>query len=140
MPSDHKDYSGTPLPRKLGVREESLVHIVNAPDGFAELLAPLPGGVEIVTRVSKGLDVAILFTEREADLRKRFGPLSAKLDPAGRLWIAWPKKVANRDTDLDFTTVQQIGLDAGLVDNKSASITDVFQGLQFVYRLKDRPR
>jgi hypothetical protein len=81
-----------------------------------------------------------VFVTRQTDLRKRFTPLAAKIDPAGRLWVAWPKKVANLDTDLDFGTVQTIGLDAGLVDNKSASITDVFQGLQFVYRLKDRPR
>jgi hypothetical protein len=140
MPSEHKNYSGTPLPKKLGIREGSIVHLVYAPDRFAELLAPLPAGVELVTLASKDLDVVIVFTEREADLRRRFRPLAAKLDPAGRLWVAWPKKAANTYTDLDFTTVQQIGLDAGLVDNKSASITDVFQGLQFVYRLKDRPR
>jgi hypothetical protein len=59
--------------------------------------------------------------------------------PAARLWVAWPKKAATLPTDLDFDAVQRIGLDAGLVDNKSASVTDEFQGLQFVYRLKDRP-
>jgi hypothetical protein len=62
------------------------------------------------------------------------------LDPAGRLWVAWPKKASSIETDLDFDAVQRIGLEAGLVDNKSASITDDFQGLQFVYRLKDRTR
>jgi hypothetical protein len=140
MPSDHKDYSGTPLAKKLGIREGSLVHVAGAPDRFVELLAPLPGGVEFTPAASKGLDVAIVFVTREAELRKRFAPLAAKLDPAGRLWVAWPKKAANIDTDLAFDSVQRLGLDAGLVDNKSASITDVFQGLQFVFRLKDRPR
>jgi len=139
MSSDHKDYSGTPLGKKLGIREGSLVHVVDAPDGFDDLLAPLPGGVEVAARASQGVDVAILFVTRQKDLRKRFASLAAKLDPAGRLWVAWPKKAAKTDTDLGFFTVQRIGLDAGLVDNKSASITDVFQGLQFVYRLKDRP-
>ena len=127
------------MPTKLGIREGSLVHLVHAPYGFADLLAPLPSGVEIRARATNGLDVVAVFVTGQTDLRKRFTPLARKLDPAGRLWIAWPKKAAKVDTDLDFGTVQTIGLEAGLVDNKSASITDVFQGLQFVYRLKDRP-
>jgi hypothetical protein len=140
MPSEHKDYSGTPLPKKLGIHEGSLVHLVGAPAGFEETLVPLPSGVEMTGRASKDLDVVVLFVTREADLRERFAGLAARLDPAGRLWVAWPKKAAGVDTDLDFAGVQGIGLDAGLVDNKSGSITPVFQGLQFVYRLKDRPR
>lgn len=140
MPTEHKDYSETPLPKKLGIREGSLVHLVAAPAGFLEMLTPLPSEVEISGRASKRLDVVVLFVTQERALRHRFDMLAAKLDPAGRLWVAWPKKAAKTRTDLDFTTVQKVGLDAGLVDNKSASITDVFQGLQFVYRLKDRPR
>jgi len=139
MPTDHKDYSGTPLPRKLGIRDGSRVYVAGAPDGFASRLAPLPGGVELAPRASRPLDVILLFVTRTAVLEKRFGALARALDPAGRLWIAWPKKAARLDTDLDFTTVQRIGLDAGLVDNKSGSITEAFQGLQFVYRLRDRP-
>ena len=137
--ADQKDYSGTPLWKKLGIVEGSLVHLVGAPEGFAELLRPLTG-VELVARASKGLDVIVVFTLSEAELRKRFTSLARNLDFAGRLWVAWPKKASKVDTDLDFGKVQSIGLDAGLVDNKSASVTDVFQGLQFVYRLKDRPR
>jgi hypothetical protein len=60
--------------------------------------------------------------------------------PDGGIWVAWPKKASGLATDLSFDDVQSIGLDAGLVDNKSASIDDVYQGLRFVYRLKDRPR
>jgi hypothetical protein len=86
------------------------------------------------------MDVVVLFTTGERELRSRFGKLAAGLDPAGRLWIAWPKKASPVATDLDFGTVQRTGLDAGLVDNKSASITEDFQGVQFVYRLKDRAR
>jgi hypothetical protein len=66
--------------------------------------------------------------------------MAAALDFAGRLWMAWPKKASKVPTDIDFDFAHGIGLDAGLVDNKSASITDVFQGLQFVYRVKDRPK
>ena len=73
-------------------------------------------------------------------IRRRLPALARALDPAGRLWVAWPKKAADVESDLTFGIVQGHGLDAGLVDNKSASIDDVYQGLQFVYRLKDRPR
>ncbi len=133
----HRDYSGTPLPEKLGVREGSRVLVIGAPQGFS--LAPLPSGVEIVGRARAPLDVAVLFTTRHSELARRFAPIARALDPAGRLWVAWPKKAAALDTDLTFEIVQRVGLDAGLVDNKSASIDDVFQGLQFVVRVKDRP-
>jgi hypothetical protein len=80
----------------------------------------------------------LAFFTRRADLAARFPRLASAITPAGRLWIAWPKKAARLNTDLDFDAVQRIGLDAGLVDNKSASITAAFQGLQFVLRVKDR--
>jgi hypothetical protein len=138
--TDHKDYSSTPLPKKLGIREGSLVLIVNAPAGFTETLSPLPTGVELRTRASKGLDVVVVFATRLADLRRRVGALVFSLDTAGRLWVVWPKRAANVATDITFAEAQAVGLDAGLVDNKSSSITNAYQGLQFVYRLRDRPR
>jgi len=134
----HKDYSATPLPRKLGVREGARVLVLGAPQGFA--LAPMPSGVELATRARGPLDVVLLFTTRRSELTRRFSGLARALDPAGRLWVAWPKKAAGVDTDLTFESVQRVGLEAGLVDSKSASIDDVFQGLQFVVRLKDRAR
>jgi hypothetical protein len=134
-----KDGSGTPLPHKLGMREGSTVRLIGAPSGFEGMLAPLPTGVRLVPRVVRGLDVVVLFTTREAELRRRFDALAASLDLAGRLWVGWPKKASGVVTDLDFGTVQQIGLQAGLVDNKSASLTPDYQGVQFVYRLADRP-
>lgn len=133
----HRDYSGTPLATKLGVREGSRVLLTDAPQGFT--LGPLPSGVEVVNRARGRLDVVVLFATRRADLRRRFAAPARALDPAGRLWVAWPKKASKVETDLSFELVQTIGLDAGLVDNKSASIDEVYQGLQFVYRLADRP-
>ena len=134
-----KDYSGTPLPKKLGIKEGSRVVIVGAPDGFAELLVPLPAGVELLSRARKPLDVAVVFATRRPDLAKRFPPLARALDSAGGLWVGWPKKASGIDTDLTFDGVQRLGLDAGLVDNKSAALDDRWQGLRFVYRVKDRP-
>lgn len=136
--AEHRDHSGTPLPKKLGVREGSRVLVIAAPQGFA--LSPLPSGVEIVTRASRGLDVVLFFVTRRSELGRRFPALVRSLDPAGRLWVAWPKKTSGLETDLSFGAVQSLGLSAGLVDNKSASIDDAFQGLQFVVRLRDRPR
>lgn len=140
MAEPHKDYSGTPLPKKLGVREGAKVYVAAAPEDFDTALGSLPTGVQRLRRPGSRMDVALLFVTEERELRSRFAALAAGLDPAGRLWVAWPKKAADLPTDLDFGTVQRIGLDTGLVDNKSASITETFQGLQFVYRLKDRPR
>ena len=140
MAERHKDYPGTPLPRKLGIREGSKVYLAAAPESFDTALGTLPTGVQRLRRPGSRMDVALLFVTEERELRSRFAMLAAGLDPAGRLWVAWPKKAARLATDLDFDTVQRIGLDAGLVDNKSASITETFQGLQFVSRLKDRPR
>jgi hypothetical protein len=103
-----KDYSATPLGKKLG---------------------PKPG-----------VEVLVLFTTTRAEVERRFGALKKTLAPADGLWIAWPKKAAKIETDLDFPTVQETGLAAGLVDNKSAAIDGDWQAIRFVYRKKDRPR
>ena len=86
-----------------------------------------------------GAGVVVYFTTSRAELEQRFEGLKATLDPADGLWIAWPKKAARIETDLTFDVVQQTGLAAGLVDNKSCSIDERWQALRFVYRLTDRP-
>jgi hypothetical protein len=106
VPEPRRDYSSTPLGRKLGAKP--------------------------------GAEVLVLFTTRRAELERRFGPLQATLGSADGLWVAWPKKAAKLETDLDFDTVQRIGLEHGLVDNKSASMDETWQALRFVKRLSDR--
>jgi hypothetical protein len=135
-----KDYSETPLTKKLGIRTGSRVLLVSEPKGFRRTLGSLPPEAELRHQVRAPLDVIIVFATELGELRRRFGRLARALDASGRLWVAWPKKAAKVETDLSFEIVQRMGLDGGLVDNKSASIDDVFQGLQFVYRLKDRGR
>lgn len=137
-PTTEKDYSATPLSKKLGIREGASVLLVSAPAGFDDKLEPLPSGTRLRRRSRGPLDVVVLFVTELSDLRRRFGALARALAPTGRLWIAWPKKASKVPTDLTFDAVQGIGLEAGLVDNKSAAIDEVFQGLQFVYRLRDR--
>ena len=142
MADGHKDYSTTPLWRKLGIREGSRVRLLNAPEGFDDALvaiAPLPNAVDFLRRSAKGIDVAVLFTTERQVLERRFGALATALEPDGRLWVAWPKKASKVATDLTFEIVQSHGLAGGVVDNKSAAIDEVFQGLQFVYRVQDRP-
>ena len=87
-----------------------------------------------------GVEVLVLFTTSRRELERRFVALKKTMAPADGLWIAWPKKAAKLETDLDFETVQEVGLRAGLVDNKSASIDQVWQAVRFVYRRADRPR
>jgi hypothetical protein len=82
--------------------------------------------------------VLVFFTTSRDELERRFHALRKTMGPADGLWVAWPKKASRIETDLDFDTVQRIGLDAGLVDNKSAAIDDLWQALRFVYRLEDR--
>jgi hypothetical protein len=103
-----KDYSATPLSKKLGAKP--------------------------------GAGVVVFFTTERVDLERRFAALRDTLDAADGLWIAWPKKRSKIETDLDFDAVQQTGLDAGLVDNKSCSIDDDWQAVRFVWRREDRPR
>ncbi len=135
-----KDYSGTPLPKKLGIKGGSRVAILDAPEGFLASLSPMPDGVEVRTRTSGHLDVVIVFATQLAALKRRLDPAVRALEWDGGLWLCWPKKASKVETDLTFDIVQRLGLDAGLVDNKSAAIDDVYQGMRFVYRLKDRPR
>ncbi|HEX6206843.1 MAG TPA: DUF3052 domain-containing protein [Actinomycetota bacterium] len=129
----------TPLARKLGIKAGSSVVFVGQPDGFEGMLEPLPRGVSIATRVEGPHDVVVLFAHRRSALERRLPSLRKALDYAGGLWIAYPKKASGVPSDLDFAVVQETGLAAGLVDNKSSSIDETWTAVRFVYRLSDRP-
>jgi hypothetical protein len=132
-------YSGTPLVKKLGIKSGFNVVFLNAPEGFASGL-DLPADIIVNRTVRKQLDFALLFVKTEKDLAQKFSHLASNLKPAGMLWVAWPKKSSGVTTDLSFTNVQAIGLAAGLVDTKICAVDDVWSGLKFVFRLKDRPK
>jgi hypothetical protein len=112
---------------------------VRAPAGFEHGFGPLPDGVRLRTQARGAQDVVLFFATRLSELERRFGSLARTVEPAGGLWIAWPKKAAAMETDLSFEDVQGVGLKAGLVDNKSCSIDETWQALRFVYRVEDRP-
>ena len=111
---------------------------MNGPTGFERQLTPLPDGVAIEQSLQARLDVIVFFTTRRAELARRFGALSRALDPAGGLWIAWPKKSSGVATDLDQEAVMEIGLATKLVDNKVCAIDDTWSGLRFVVRKEHR--
>jgi hypothetical protein len=133
-------YSGTPLVKKLGIKEGFNIVFVNAPKNFANDL-DLPSEVRVnASATRQPLDFVLLFVKTEKDLLQKFVHLAAKLKPHGMLWVAWPKKSSGVPTDLSFTNVQAIGLDAGLVDVKICAVDEIWSGLKFVIRVKDRPR
>jgi hypothetical protein len=126
MPARTPDrgYSGTPLPRKLGIKEGSEVLITAEGDS---------------QRLTGPYDVIVLFAQSRFEVERRFRKLAAKLEPSGRLWIAWPKRSSGIPTDINENALREIVLPSGLVDNKVAAIDEQWSGLQFVWRLKNRP-
>ena len=132
-------YSGTPLPKKLGIKPGSRVAVLSAPDRFVEsTLAPLPDQVELRSRARGPLDVVLFFTKRRAVLERRFDTLVGALDRAGALWVAWPKGTSGVPTDLTENVIRDIALPKGLVDTKVAAIDDVWSGLKLVIRVENR--
>jgi hypothetical protein len=132
-------YSGTPLVRKLGFKGGFRAALVNPPPDFHRELAPLPADVTFFTgTLPKDLDLIVLFTDSQRTLQKEFPRLAKKLRQNGMLWIAWPKKTSGVETDLSENPVRTIGLAVGLVDVKICAVNEVWSGLKFVYRLKDR--
>jgi hypothetical protein len=127
------------LAKKLGIGDGARVAVVAAPDGFADALE-LPPGVQLRLQARGRLDVVVFFVTRQAELARRFPVMRRGLESDGGLWIAWPKRTSGVATDLSERTVREVGLGAGLVDNKVAAIDDTWSGLRFVYRLVDRPR
>ncbi|HET7891221.1 MAG TPA: DUF3052 domain-containing protein [Candidatus Sulfotelmatobacter sp.] len=131
-------YSGTPLPKKLGIKPGFRVCLVEAPPEVRrELKAMLTGCVD-GSDGKAPLDFAMVFTKSKTALIKEFDRIARMLAPAGMLWISWPKKSSGVATDLDENKVREIGLAAGLVDVKVCAVTEVWSGLKFVRRLKDR--
>ncbi|MGZ4398966.1 MAG: DUF3052 domain-containing protein [Gaiellaceae bacterium] len=127
-------YSGTPLPRKLGIRAGARVALLGAPADFA---LELPDGAALV-EPEPPLDVVVVFVRTQAELSREFGPVVSMLRPEGGLRVAWPKRSSGVASDLDENRVRELGLRSGLVDNKVCAISEIWSGLRFVRRLRDR--
>jgi hypothetical protein len=133
-------YSGTPLPKKLGIKDGHTVAFPRAPAGFEGTLGQLPDGVRVKQRTTRPVDVIVAFFTSRAELERRFRSLATALDPGGGLWIAWPKRSSGVATDMTENVAREVALANGLVDNKVCAIDDVWSGLRLVYRLEDRPQ
>jgi hypothetical protein len=132
-------YSGTALTQKLGIKPGARVALVRAPEGFEDFLEPMPDGARLRHQARGQHDVVLFFATRLAELERRFDTLARATCYAGGLWIAWPKRTAGVATDLRESTVREVGIAHGLVDNKVCAVDETWSGLRFVYRLKDRP-
>jgi len=131
-------YSGKPLVAKLGIKPDARIAIVNAPKGYDRTLGRLPSRVTRGATPTGRLDLIQFFTKEKRELERRFAALARALAPAGMLWISWPKQASGVPSDLTEDVIRAIGLAHGLVDVKVAAVDDVWSGLKFVRRLKDR--
>ena len=134
-------YSGTPLAKKLGIKDNFRAAPLHVPDDVKTELRDALGKCRIIQHITnKDLDFIFLFAKSRAGLELELVPASKALAPAGMLWISWPKKASGVATDLAEDVVRQSGLDAGLVDVKVCAVTDVWSGLKFVIPVKNRPK
>lgn len=136
-------YSGTPLPQKLGIKERHQVAIVDVPPGFEKTLGTLPTGATLGKLATKAkqpplLDVIVVFVKQRADMVVHIATCRPRMQQAGGLWIAWPKKSSGVATDITEQTIRDVALPTGLVDNKVCAIDDTWSGLRLVIRKENR--
>lgn len=132
-------YSGKPLAVKLGIKSGFRIAVINAPEKYlSDTLGALPTDVQVLQDLGGDFDLIHFFTRETAELRDQFPGLRAQIKQTGSIWISWPKKSSKVPTDLDENIIRELGLDTGLVDVKVAAVDEVWSGLKFVIRLKDR--
>lgn len=133
-------YSGTPLAKKLGIKENAVIKLVNRPDYYFELFADFPSDVQIVTDNNTKKDLIHYFTKSVSELKTGIRKLRDEIKENGMIWISWPKKASKVETDLNGNIVREIGLQHGLVDVKVCAVDEIWSGLKFVIRLKNRKK
>ena len=133
-------YSGTPLPKKLGIKENFRTLLLNVPEEVKADLRDALGKCRMENRKGKDLDFIFLFVNSLAALTAELLPAAQALAPTGMIWIAWPKKSSGVITDLTEDVIRRDGLRAGLVDVKVCAVTEVWSGLKFVIPIKNRSK
>ena len=133
-------YSGTPLAKKLGIKDDFRAALLHVPDEVKTELRNALVKCRRETVASKDLDFIVLFAKSLTVLRVELLSAAKALAPAGMLWISWPKKSSGVATDLTENVIRQSGLAAGLVDVKVCAVTEVWSGLKFVIPVKNRPK
>lgn len=131
-------YSGTPLAKKLNIKESARLALIGEPEGFLDALGDLPPGVALIPGDERA-DVVVCFVRGLDEVVVRMDELKPRLEWTGGLWFAWQKRRPGFTPPLDENTIREAGLASGLVDNKVCVIDDEWSGLRFVWRLEDRP-
>jgi Protein of unknown function (DUF3052) len=133
-------YSGTPLPKKLGIKPQLRVAFLDLPSDVKTALSAALSDCQVVNDGQGQLDFAMIFIKSQATMKEQFSKFARRLARAGMLWVSWPKKTSGIITDLNENDVRRIGLLAGLVDVKVCAVSEVWSGLKFVIRVKDRSK
>jgi hypothetical protein len=131
-------YSATPLLRKLGIKDGYTIYLHHAPEEYFSWLGPLPAKAVVKGKLSGSFDFIHLFVTDQKDFQRCFVRAKKYLKPNGMIWVSWPKKSAKVPTDVDEKIIRNFGLQENLVDVKVCAVSEVWSGLKFVIRLKDR--
>jgi hypothetical protein len=131
-------YSGTPLVKKLGIKEGFKIFLLNAPENYLQLVSPLPEEVKIVQKITSDMDLIHIFSTKKIDLVRELNASLAIIKPDGVIWVSWPKKSSSLPTDITEDTIREIALPLGLVDIKVCAIDEVLSGLKLVIRKENR--
>ena len=131
-------YSGTPLAKKLGIKPGMVVRVVNAPEDYAALVAPLPNGVVISSKAAKELDLVHIFSKSRSELLESLMTYQKRIKQNGTIWVSWPKKASGTASEVDENTVREVALPLGLVDIKVCAVDQTWSGLKLVIRKENR--
>ncbi len=132
-------YSNTPLQKKLGIKSGFRIAVLQAPDNYWDLLSPLPESLLVIKKpISRNLDFVHLFLKERILLERELLKYKDLIKKEGMIWVSWPKKSSKIPTELDEHAIREYGLKSGLVDVKICAVDEIWSGLKFVYRLRDR--
>jgi len=131
-------YSGTPLAKKLGIVAGSRIFLSDAPKNYMELVAPLPEGVRVASKIDGETDIVHIFSVQRTRLTAALRTTLKRLKPDGMIWVSWPKKSSKVPTDITEDTIREVALPMGLVDIKVCAVDEVWSGLKLVLRKKTR--
>jgi streptogramin lyase len=131
-------YSGTPLAKKLGIKPSTKVFVSSAPENYVQLVSPLPAGVHLVRRLGSETDMVHIFATKRARLSEALQGTLAKMKPDAAIWVSWPKKASQVQTDITEDTIREVALPMGLVDIKVCAVDDTWSGLKLVLRKEKR--
>lgn len=131
-------YSGTPLPKKLGLKSPLTLVAIDAPREYLSWLGELPAGIVIISKPNKPLQAVHIFVTKRAVLNKNLVIFRKQLEQSGFVWVSWPKKASKVETDITEDTIREIALPLGFVDIKVCAVSDIWSGLKLVIRKNER--